>query len=133
MYIIMCFHSLCAVMPNIGIMSSVNGSEEPALFHEGFLSLDEFTPQLLLTCKAYDTPPPEIVWLNNDIGLQNISNRRTITVKDGGSFGEVGAITRSTLSLSEVQLSDAGEYTCRAISGNVSPISGTAAWTFIYL
>ena len=132
MYIIMCFHSLCVVMPNIGIMSSVNGSEEPVLFHEGFLSLDEFTPQLLLTCEAYGTPPPEIAWLNNGIALQNIPGRRTITVEDGGSFGELGTITRSTLSLSEVQLSDAGEYTCRAISGNVSQIPGTTAWTFMF-
>ena len=111
-------------------MSSVNGSEEPALFHEGMLTLEEFIPQVVFTCEAYGTPPPEIVWLNNGIALQNILNRRTITVEDGGSFGELGNITRSTLSLSEVQLSDAGEYTCRAISGNVSPIPGTTAWTF---
>ena len=111
-------------------MSSVNGSEEEALYHEGTLTLEEFTPQLVLTCKAYGTPPPEIAWLNNGIALQNTPGRRTITVEDGGSLGELGNITRSTLSLSEVQLSDAGEYTCRAISGNVSPISGTTAWTF---
>ena len=73
-----------------------------------------------------------IAWLNNGVALQNIPGSRTITVEDGGSFGELGTITRSTLSLSEVQLSDAGEYTCRAISGNVSPISGTTAWTFMF-
>ena len=102
-------------------MSSVNGSEEEALYHEGMLTLEEFTPQLVLTCEAYGTLPPDVVWLNNSIALQNIPGRRTITVEDGGSFGELGTITRSTLSLSEVLLSDAGEYTCRAISGNVSP------------
>ena len=119
--------------PNItGIMSSVNGSEEEALYHEGTLALEEFTPQLVLTCKAYGTPPPEIAWLNNGVALQNIPGRRTITVEDGGSLGELGTITRSILSLSEVQLSDAGEYTCRAISGNVSPIPGTTAWTFMF-
>ena len=117
--------------PNItGITRSVNGSEEQALYHEGTLTLVEFTPQLVLTCKAYGSPPPEIAWLNNGVALQNIPVRRTITVEDGGSLGELGNITRSTLSLSEVQLSDAGEYTCRAISGNVSPIPGTTAWTF---
>ena len=94
------------------------------------LTLVEFTPQLELTCEAYGDPPPDVVWLNNGIALQNIPVRRTITVEDGGSLGELGTITRSTLSLSEVQLSDAGEYTCRAISGNVSPIPGTTAWTF---
>ena len=111
-------------------MSSVNGSEGPALFHEGMLTLTEFTPQLVLTCEAYGIPPLEVAWLNNGIALQSIPGRRTITVEDGGSLGELGVITRSTLSLSEVQLSDAGEYTCRAISGNVSPIPGTTAWTF---
>ena len=119
--------------PNItGIMSSVNGSEEEALYHEGTLTLDEFTPQVVLTCEAYGDPPPEVAWLNNGIALQNIPGRRTITVEDGGSLGELGTITRSTLSLSEVQLSDSGEYTCRAISGNVSPIPGTTAWTFTF-
>ena len=119
--------------PNItGIMSSVNGSEESALFREGMLTLTEFTPQVMLRCVAYGTPPPAIAWLNNGIALQNIPGRRTITVEFGGSLGEKGTITRSTLSLSEVQLSDAGEYTCRAISGNVSPIPGTTAWTFMF-
>ena len=125
------YYSLYAVRPNItSINQTVSGVEKPALFHQGMLTLVEFTPQLELTCEAYGTPPPEIAWLNNGIALQNIPGRRTITVEDGGSLGELGTITRSTLSLSEVQLSDAGEYTCRAISGNVSPIPGTTAWTF---
>ena len=120
--------------PNIfSINQTVGGVERPALFHQGMLTLVEFTPQLELTCEAYGTPPPDVVWLNNGIALQNIPGRRTITVENGGSFGEQGTITRSILSLSEVQLSDAGEYTCRAISGNVSPIPGTTAWTFMFV
>ena len=125
------YYCLYAVRPNISsINQTVGGREKPALFHQGMLTLEEFTPQLELTCEAYGTPPPDVIWLNNGIALQNIPGRRTITVEDGGSLGELGTITRSTLSLSEVQLSDAGEYTCRAISGNVSPITGTTAWTF---
>ena len=131
--ILICIFTLYAVRPNVtGIMSSVNGSEESALFHEGKLTLEEDIPQVVLTCKAYGISPSDVAWLNNGIALQNIPGRRTITVEDGGSLGELGNITRSTLSLSEVQLSDAGEYTCRAISGNVSPIPGTTAWTFMF-
>ena len=110
----------------------MDGSVGPALFHEGMLTLPEFTPQLELTCEAYGIPPPDVVWLNNGIALQNLNGRRVITVEDGGSLGELGNLTQSTLILSEVQLSDAGEYTCRAISGNVSPIPGTTAWTFMF-
>ena len=113
-------------------MSSVNGSVGKALFHEGMLSFEEFTPQLELTCEAYGHPPPDVIWLNNGLVLHNITGRRVITVEDIGSLGELGNFTRSTLSLSEVQLSDAGEYTCRATSGNVSPILGTTAWIFMF-
>ena len=117
--------------PNItNITRSVSGSEGPPLFHGGVLQLDEFTPQLELTCEAYGSPPPMVSWLKDGIVLQNLTSRRFITVEEGGSLGEQGNITRSTLILSEVQLFDAGEYTCRAISGNVSPIPGTTAWTF---
>ena len=118
--------------PNItGINCSVNGSVGKALFHEGMLSFDEFTPQLELTCEAYGLPPPDVIWLNNGLVLHNITGRRVITVEGRESLGELGNLTRSTLSLSVVQLSDAGEYTCRATSGNVSPILGTTAWTFM--
>ena len=122
-----------AVRPNItGITSSVNGSEGQALYHEGTLSLVEFTLLLELTCEAYGTPPPEVTWLKDGITVQSLPGRRAVTVEDGGSFGELGNITVSTVILTEVELSDAGEYTCRAISGNVSPIPGTTAWTFTF-
>ena len=122
-----------AVRPNItGIRSTVNGAVSQELYHEGMLSLPEFTPQLELTCAAYGIPSPDVVWLRNGVALQNLPVRRVITVEDGGPFGELGSLTRSTLILSEVQLSDAGEYTCRATSGNVSPTPGTTAWTFTF-
>ena len=125
------FQSLYTVRPNItNITRSVNGSEGPPLFHGGVLLLVEFTSQIELTCEAYSSPPPMVSWLKDGIVLQNLTSRRIITVEEEGSLGERGNITRSTLILSEVQILDAGEYTCRAISGNVSPIPGTTAWTF---
>ena len=118
--------------PNItSIEYSADSAEEQNLFHRGMMSLVEFTPQLELTCEAYGAPSPEVVWLKDGIALQNLTNQRVITAEDGGLLDDLGHITRSRLILSEVLLSDAGEYTCRAISGNVSPIPGTTAWTFI--
>ena len=117
------------VRPNItGISSSADG---PALFHGGMLQLVEFTPQLELTCEAYGSPPLDIDWLKDGIVLQNLTDRRLITVENRGPFGEFGSITQSIFILSKVQLSDAGEYTCRATSGDVSPIPGITAWTFL--
>ena len=87
------------------------------------LSLDEFTSQFELACEANGSRPPEVIWLRDGIALQNLTDQRVITTS------ELGNITRSSLTLKEVQLSDAGEYTCRASTGNVSPEPGITAKT----
>ena len=120
-----------AVRPNITGIASSAGGPARALFHRDMLQLDEFTPRLNLTCDAFGSPQPEIDWLKDGIVLQNLTDRRMITV-DGRSFGERGSITRTTLILSVVQVSDAGEYTCRASSGGVSPIPGLTTWSFVF-
>ena len=117
------------VRPSIQDISCSADGTVHELFHEGELQLAEFTPQLNLTCEAYGSPQPEIDWLKDGIVLQNLTDRRIITVEDGGSFGN---LTRATLILSVVQVSDAGEYTCRATSGGVSPILGLTAWSFVF-
>ena len=101
------------------------------MVHEGMLLLKEFTPQIELTCESYGSPQPEVVWLKDGVALQNLTGRRVITT-NGGPLSELGNITQSILRLTEVQLSDAGEYTCKANSGNVSPIPGITAWTFMF-
>jgi len=120
------------VRPNITDIASSAGGPVRALFHQDMLQLAEFTPRLNLTCDASGSPQPEIDWLKDGIVLQNLTDRRMITVEDGRSFGELVNITRATLILSVVQVSDAGEYTCRASSGSVSPILGLTAWTFVF-
>ena len=125
-------NSMYAVRPNITGIASSAGGPARALFHRDMLQLDEFTPRLNLTCDASGSPQPEIDWLKDGIVLQNLTDRRIITVEDGRSFGEQVGVTRATLILSVVQVSDAGEYTCRASSGGVSPIPGLTAWTFVF-
>ena len=132
--LVQCFtftiNTMYAVRPNVTGIASSAGGPARALFHRDMLQLVEFTPRLTLTCDAFGSPQPEIDWLKDGIVLQNLTDRRMITV-DGRSFGELESITRATLILS-VQVSDAGEYTCRASSGNVSPIPGLTAWTFVF-
>ena len=119
--------------PNITSITTANSdsSKSQSLVHEGMLLLEEFTPQIELTCEAYGSPQPEVVWLKDGVALQNLTDRRVITAK-GGPLSELRNITQSILRLTEVQLSDAGEYTCRASSGNVAPIPGITAWTFTF-
>ena len=118
--------------PNITGIASSAGGPAHALFHRDMLQLAEFTPRLTLTCEVSGSPQPEIDWLKDGIVLQNLTDRRMITVEDGRLFDERVSITRATLILSVVQVSDAGEYTCRATSGGVSPILGLTAWTFVF-
>ena len=129
----MLFLPFFAVRPNITSITTASNdsSKSQSLVHEGMWSLKEFSPQIDLTCEAYGFPPPMVVWLKDGVALQNLTGRRVITAK-GGPLSELGNITQSILRLTEVQLSDAGEYTCRASSGNVSPIPGTTAWTFTF-
>ena len=129
------FLSSFAVRPIITKISyRSNGSESRNLPSAGErqLSLTEFTPQTELTCEAYSSPPPGIIWLKDGITLQRLTEGRVITTKRG-PFNESRNITQSVLKFKEVQLSDAGKYTCRASNGNVSPIPGNTTWTLMLI
>ena len=121
------FLSSFPVRPIITKISYSNGSVSQNLLPAGErqLSLAEFTLQTELKCEASSSPPPEIIWLKDGIALQNLTERRVITTN------ALENITQSFLKLKEVQLSDAGNYTCRASNGNVSPIPGNTTWTFM--
>lgn len=111
--------------PNItGI--SLNGGA--SVVHGGSAGpVDEFK-SLTLACSATGKPTPSILWLRDGTVLANrpgrtITSRNSIT--DSGKM-----LTISTLMEAQVMLADNGTYTCRAVSGNVSPIPGQTAWTF---
>jgi hypothetical protein len=100
------------VRPNITGVNAVSGSVVTPLTHNGQLTRTEFA-NLSLTCTASGEPPPEIVWLLDGTVLSTDSRRSVVST-----------LSYSNLTISELQLSDAGTYTCRATSGNVSPIPG---------
>ena len=113
-----------------GIAVESNYSNVSHLIHGGVLTLEEFTP-VDLTCSASGLPAPVMVWLKN--GIVQTSNpfhkiENTINNTIEGVDGTFESTT--TLRIHSLQLSDASGYTCRAVSGNVSPIPGVTAWTF---
>ena len=103
---------LFAVRPNITGVNAAFGSVVTPLAHNGQLTLEEFA-SLSLSCTASGEPPPEIVWLLDGTVLST-NRRRSI----------MSTLSYSNLTIGELQLSDAGTYTCRATSGNVFPIPG---------
>ena len=105
-----------------------NGSSEESVLNGGSAGpVNEFG-DMTLTCSATGDPTPTIFWLKDGIVLSN-SSRRNVTSTFNMSNAD-NMFTISTLLVSEVMLADNGSYTCRAVSGNVSPIPGQTAWTF---
>ena len=98
--------------PFITGVQATNATMLISLAHNGQLNRTEFD-NLSLSCTASGEPPPEIVWLLDGTVLSTDSRRSVMST-----------LSYSNLTISELQLSDAGTYTCRATSGNVSPIPG---------
>ena len=116
------------VRPSINdIFVEANHSNIPNLTHGGVLTAEEFT-SIILTCSASGVPLPVMTWLRNGVLLTNTS-LRTIDSTVGNNTGGAEIISTTTLRINELQLTDAAMYTCRAVSGNVSPIPGVTSWT----
>ena len=94
--------------------------------------MEEFTPGPVdLICSASGLPAPVIVWLKNGAVLTNSSSRVIESTIGNTSEGVDGTFKSTTLlRFNSLQLADSSTYTCRAVSGNVSPIPGETAWTF---
>ena len=116
------------VVASIDVQS--NHSNVSNLTHGGVLTLEEFTP-VDLTCSANGLPAPVMVWLKNGV-VQTSNPFHTIENTIGSTIEGIDGtfVSTTTLRIHSLQLLDASGYTCRAVSGNVSPIPGVTAWTF---
>ena len=112
-----------------GINISADSSSKGSISHNGNISIEEFSTNIIFICTANGMPLPEIEWLFDGTVLLS-DNRITVDSNIVSSEDESGGFSVSTLTISTVQLSDRGMYTCRAVSGNVSPIPGQSAMTF---
>ena len=98
------------------------------VFHNGQLEREEGST-ITLQCTASGLPQPSIQWLRNEAILQGDGTRVNVTPSDS-DHGE-GILSRnSSLHFTRLQLSDAAQYSCRAVSGVVAPIIGQNVWQF---
>ena len=122
--------SIFIVRPTItGINISADSVPTSSIAHSGNISFEEFSTNTIFTCTANGMPLPEIEWLFDGTILSS-DNRIAVDSNMVPSEDESGGFSVSTLTISTLQLSDRGMYTCRAVSGNVSPIPGQSAVTF---
>ena len=118
------FHVVRPIITGINI--SADSVPRGSISHSGNISIEEFSTNIIFTCTANGMPLPQIEWLSDGTIL---SSDNRIAVDKNVPSGS-GGFSVSTLTISTLQLSDRGMYTCRAVSGNVSPIPGQSAVTF---
>ena len=125
MYIYGLYLNLLIVRPTI---SSITEATDRVL-HDGQLKRDEGST-ITLQCNASGVPQPSLQWLKNEALLQGDARRVIITSSSDSDNGE-GILSRTTsLHFTRLQLSDAAQYSCRAVSGFVAPIIGQNVWEF---
>ena len=112
-----------------GINISADSIPRSSILHSGSISFEEFSTNIIFTCTSSGMPLPEIEWLFDGTILSS-DNRIAVVSNIVSSEDKSGGFSVSTLTIGTLQLSDRGMYTCRAVSGNVSPIPGQSAVTF---
>jgi hypothetical protein len=83
-----------------------------------------------IECSVTANPPASIVWMKIDTTsevTQTLLNTRRITITDRLTNTPSGPVSRSTLAISNVEVSDNGNYICEASSGPSNSLPSVSA------
>ena len=102
----------------VGNMVITGSSSTPA-------RLDSVT----IECSVTANPPARIMWMKTATTIQNLINTRRTSIIDQLTYSPSGPLSRSTLTIINVEASDNGNYICEASSEPSSPVSVSANFT----
>ena len=77
-----------------------------------------------IECSVTANPPARIMWMKTATTskiIQNLINTRQTSIVDQLTYTPSGPLSRSTLTVNNVEASDNGNYICEASSGPSSP------------
>ena len=77
-----------------------------------------------IECNTTANPPARIMWIKMDTSsaiIQTLINTRRTSIIDQLTYTPTGPLSRSTLTISNVEASDNGNYICEASSGPSPP------------
>ena len=120
LHIIILYHFMYTVP--LGNMAITGSSNTPA-------RLDTVT----IECNVTANPPASIMWMKMDTITSAIIhiliNTRRTSITDQLTSTPSGPLSRSTLTINNVEASDNGNYICEASSGSLPPGSASANFT----
>ena len=74
-----------------------------------------------IECSVTANPPARIMWIKMNTTSAIIQNTQQTAIVDQLTYTPSGPLSRSTLTISNVEASDNGNYICEASSGPSSP------------